>query len=336
MPNKILLASTNQSIFTEPSIKYLTKMGYEVSFFDLWNNPIWNNNFLVKLTNQFPKLKIKLIQNAEVKIGQKLLKIVKQSKPDFLLVLKGKSLLPNVIKEISTLGTKTINWFPDATTNWNSIELLSTVYDYFFVYDPYILKLLQNIGRTNCYYLPFVADMDKEAEFKLRSDYKYDVTFIGSYEPGLYDARVQYLSELKDLDLHIWGNQNWKKTSLAKFHHGWMAEDEMLDIYQKSKIVINIDQQIEVEEGLNLRPFEVTAAGSFLLNDPIKDDIFRLFEDGKEIVVFHDVKDLREKVEYYLEHEAEREKIVKAGFERSKREHTYEDRFKKMFEIINQ
>ena len=335
MASKVILASTKQSVFTEPSWRYLRHLGYKVEFFDIWNKAIWNNDMLVRLTNQFSKFKMSLVVKAEKNIGRKLIKVIKDAQPDYLLVLKGKPLSSEVICQISALGVKTINWFPDATTNWHSIEILSAAYDYFFTYDPYILKRLKALGRNNCYYLPFAANLDTSAVYQPRSEYKYDIVFIGSYEPGLYDARVDYLSVLTDLDLHIWGNQNWLKTSLAKFYRGTVDDQKMFNIYRQSKIVVNIDQQIEVEEGLNLRPFEVTAAGSFLLNDPVKDDIYRLFTDGEEVVVFNGVQDLRKKAEYYLSHEKEREKIAQAGFNRSLAEHTYSDRLKQMFKIAD-
>jgi len=337
MNRKILLVSPKVSIFTKPCIENLIKMGYEVDFFDSWNSPIWNAKIFSSIIGKISKLSKPLIEKAQNKINRDLLDKVEKSKPDFVLVLKGKTINLNSIKKIRELGIKTINWFPDATTNWNSIEFLAPIYDYFFTYDPYILARLKKKGLNNCYYLPFSADLEKDSGFPSVKNFQYDISFIGSYEPGLYDARVDYLSELADLDLHIWGNKNWLKTPLKKFYHGWIKDDkEMAEIYRKSKIVINIDQQIPEEVGLNLRPFEVTAAGTFLLNDPIKKDIFRLFEDGEEVVVFKNKEDLREKVNYYLIHDQEREKIAQAGFKRTKKEHTYLDRFEQMFNIVSQ
>lgn len=335
MKNKVLLASSEQSIFTQPCLKYLKSLGYQVDFFDISKDFLTSHKVINKLLSKVPRIKNIVKDRADCSLSQNLLNRVNTFKPDYLLVIKGKNFKFETFKQINQLGVKTINWFPDATTNWVSIEQLAPLFDYFFTYDPYILKRLREKGLTNCYYLPFAAELDKDAQYPSQKDYQYDISFIGSYEPGLYDARVTYLSKLKDLDLHIWGNKNWLRTPLVKFYHGWSKNEEILEIYKKSKIVVNIDQQIPEEEGLNVRPFEVTAAGSFLLNDPIKDDIYRLFEEGKEVIVFKDGDDLRAKVEYYLSHNKERERIAQAGFERTKREHTYIDRFNEMFKIIN-
>ena len=57
------------------------------------------------------------------------------------------------------------------------------------------------------------------------------------------------------------------------------------------------------------------ACGGFCLTN-YQPEIATLFEDGKELVMYMDVKDMLQKVEYYLEHEEERVQIAKAGREK--------------------
>ena len=54
-----------------------------------------------------------------------------------------------------------------------------------------------------------------------------------------------------------------------------------------------------------------------------------MYEDGKEIVLYRhgDLDDLGKKIDYYLEHEQEREEIRQNGFNRTKKEHTYTNRW---------
>ncbi len=49
---------------------------------------------------------------------------------------------------------------------------------------------------------------------------------------------------------------------------------------------------------------------------------------------FGDFKDLKKKIDYYLEHDEERETIRIAGFERTKKDHTYKNRWIKILETI--
>lgn len=53
------------------------------------------------------------------------------------------------------------------------------------------------------------------------------------------------------------------------------------------------------------------------------------FEDGKHLVFykFGDFDDLKSKIDYYLEHDDEREKIRLAGHEHVKANHTYRQRW---------
>ncbi|PIR26825.1 MAG: hypothetical protein COV41_00565, partial [Candidatus Brennerbacteria bacterium CG11_big_fil_rev_8_21_14_0_20_43_10] len=65
------------------------------------------------------------------------------------------------------------------------------------------------------------------------------------------------------------------------------------------------------------------------------DNLRDYYVDGKEIVIFKDTADMIEKIKYYLAHDKEREAIAQAGYERTIREHTYEQRFREIFKIMN-
>ena len=67
----------------------------------------------------------------------------------------------------------------------------------------------------------------------------------------------------------------------------------------------------------------------------VADNLREYFEFGKEIAVFEGVEGpegVVEKVRYYLAHEDERKRIALAGWERVRREHTWEKRFGEIFE----
>ena len=62
----------------------------------------------------------------------------------------------------------------------------------------------------------------------------------------------------------------------------------------------------------------------------------KLFEIGKEIVVYSSIEELDQKVRYYLENDSEREKIAKAGYNRSSKDHIFDKRCEKIIEIIKE
>ena len=73
--------------------------------------------------------------------------------------------------------------------------------------------------------------------------------------------------------------------------------------------------------------------GGFLLTE-YTEDIERYFIPDKEVVLYHSIEELLEKIEYYLHHDEEREMIRKAGQQRTLKEHTYEQRFIQIFKAM--
>ena len=58
-----------------------------------------------------------------------------------------------------------------------------------------------------------------------------------------------------------------------------------------------------------------------------------LFEEDKDAVYFGSDEELLDKVSYYLSHDAERQRIAKAGYERvTAGANTYQDRLKQILE----
>jgi spore maturation protein CgeB len=105
----------------------------------------------------------------------------------------------------------------------------------------------------------------------------------------------------------------------------------MVNSINSYKIHLNCN----ISNDINYRTFETTGCGTMLLTN-YTPGLERLFDIGKEIVIYNNLDDLDSKVKYYLENEEEREIIAKAGYERSKKDHTYFERSKRLIEIINE
>lgn len=88
-----------------------------------------------------------------------------------------------------------------------------------------------------------------------------------------------------------------------------------------------------LESGVILRHFEVTAWGGFLLTYPTP-ELPQFFEVGRECEVFHDERDLLDKIRYYADHRAERLDIAAAGQRRTLREHLYSHRITTLVETL--
>ncbi|MEK7507468.1 MAG: glycosyltransferase, partial [Patescibacteria group bacterium] len=84
---------------------------------------------------------------------------------------------------------------------------------------------------------------------------------------------------------------------------------------------------------IKARPFELAGNGAFVISG-YADDLEAYYKENEEMVFYRSVSDLAQKIKYYLAHDAEREGILRAGVERTLREHTYQKRFEKVFEEI--
>jgi hypothetical protein len=108
------------------------------------------------------------------------------------------------------------------------------------------------------------------------------------------------------------------------------SNDDYFANFRRSAININLVNG-NAETGLNMRHFEITAAGGFLLcyDQP---ELAGLFRIGEECAVFRNEEELLEKIRYYLEHPQQRCAIAQAGQQRTLREHLYRHRLHALLE----
>jgi hypothetical protein len=203
---------------------------------------------------------------------------------------------------------------------------------HFFATDKLMTDWFNENTEVKGHFLP-AGVYDKECYIHSSYDktFDYDVIFVGSkgYHPE-YPYRPQLINHLKsvygDRFLHVGGDGDT----------GTVRGDALNKIYARSKIAIGDSLNI----GFNYpyytsdRMFESTGRGAFTIYPRIK-GLEDLFTD-KEIVLYEhgNLKDLEEKINYYLEHEEERETIRMAGNQRTKTDHTYINRWKKILEVL--
>jgi spore maturation protein CgeB len=124
------------------------------------------------------------------------------------------------------------------------------------------------------------------------------------------------------------------KNPLNNMYQGYgIYNNEKAFIFNKSKIIVNNLLYSEVE-GVNARCFEVAAAKGFQLID-FKPSLNELFSIDKEIVTFSGIKDLKEKIKYWLPRDEERLNIAEAAFIKVISNHTYKHRLEEIMLKIN-
>jgi spore maturation protein CgeB len=70
-----------------------------------------------------------------------------------------------------------------------------------------------------------------------------------------------------------------------------------------------------------------------LLSDSTN-ELGKLFENKRDIVMAHDEKEIIELAQYYLDNEEEREKIATSGYEKVINNHTFKQRAKQVYDAI--
>ena len=105
-------------------------------------------------------------------------------------------------------------------------------------------------------------------------------------------------------------------------------------IYTVSRINLNIALK-GIEGGTPQRIMDIMGAGGFVLTNYCEETA-ELFEEDREIVMFRTPEELLWKVDYYLEHEEEREQIARAGHEKAMNNYTYEKKIKSLLDWVTE
>lgn len=158
-----------------------------------------------------------------------------------------------------------------------------------------------------------------------------EVIFVGSKN---YHPEWSYRPKLVN-----WLHETYK----SKFTHiggdgvGVVRGLDLNQVYQSSFVAVGDTLCIDFKYPYYFsdRLFESTGRGGFTIFPYIKglEDYFVI---DKEIIVyeFGNFTELKEKIDYYIEHHDERNTIRKAGLERTKKDHTYLNRWQEILKEI--
>lgn len=108
---------------------------------------------------------------------------------------------------------------------------------------------------------------------------------------------------------------------------------ELKDACASAKIVVS-PRSPQDDFYWSSRVYQTTGSGGFMLY-PKLEGLKEEFTD-KEIQMYATGMQLKEKIDYYLEHEDERKAIQKAGYEKTTRLYTYKNRLKNMLIELTQ
>lgn len=215
-----------------------------------------------------------------------LFKTCENSKPDAVVFSKCNEIPSWVVSECNKIS-KTILWYMDPlNSNFNEslkekIRLCS--HTFCALQEP--LREAQKIGGDKVFFLH--EGYDHTSNYPVDVPYKYDYSFIG-------DPRGWRMEYVRALNIPIIINKYGKEHSEAVC---------------STRINLNF-----TEGGTSDRTYKVLASKGFLLTQPWE-GMEADFIVGKDLEIFTNVGELKNKIQYYLKHEDERLRIAGHGYQ---------------------
>jgi hypothetical protein len=165
-----------------------------------------------------------------------------------------------------------------------------------------------------------------------------DVSFVGTVSPD-HRQRIALLEAVaRRYDLKLFGSRPQALPASSPLHRCFQGEVWGADMYQvlrRSRITLNSHIDLAGREAGNMRLFEATGAGAFLLTD-FKDNLHTLFDPDREVAVWRSVEDCLTTIERALGDERARINVAQAGQARTMARHTYRHRAGEMLTFIDQ
>lgn len=261
-----------------------------------------------------------------------LLETLERERPDVALFALFSDELTTAAVEQARRFTTTVAYFWDDIWRVDYVAKWAPHFDHFTTPIRAMYRRYQAAGLKGAVYSPFGynSSIYRAADIPLR----HDVSFVGGSHPW----RVFVIDRLRRAGFDV--------TVRGPFWPGGrLSPEEMGELFKASKINLNLSNARQwdaryllsswramrntlrtpkVRDGVKVRHFEIPGAGGFQLSY-YAEGLERYFEIGEEVAIYLDLDELIEKVSYYLTHDAERERIARAGHARARR-YTMESR----------
>jgi len=268
-----------------------------------------------------------------------LLHIAREFRPDLVIVMRGASFLPEVLREIKETGSSLLAYwwlkgpikiYPDTIEEVRCCDLLLST-------SRLALDEFRRQVEVPCYYLPLAVDPALHRRLAVseedRRKYDCDVAFVGTWQKARQQV-IEHLLSWTSASLKIWG-RGWKEAASG---NGRMADcvqgrgiygEEVVKLFNVARIGLNIHTWHGIPSGINGLAFEIPACGGMALLEH-SDELSDIYRVGEEVESYASLEELVGKVEFYLGNPQARSRIAEGGYERVQRDHTFTRRMAQM------
>ncbi|MCS6303015.1 MAG: glycosyltransferase [Nitrospira sp.] len=282
----------------------LRRLGHQVSFFESLSREPYDD---------FSRL------------NHALLKRVEETSPDVVFcVLMHYEVWVETIQVIKKSGVWVVNWSTDDSWKYPMFsKLIGAEFDLFVTTYPQMIDCYHRDGINSVCLSQWAANAETLMSPLPASVCRYPVSFVGA----AYGNRRAMIARLRHEGIEV-----------ACFGHGWpegpVETKRMGEIFRESQISLNFSDGAHgrsdpASRQIKARIFEVPGCGGCLLTEeaPNLDRYFRL---GEEVLTFEGADEMAERVKMLLSRPEQRDEIARRGFERVRRDHTYERRFEEL------
>jgi hypothetical protein len=261
-----------------------------------------------------------------------LLAQIEDFRPDLLINQDVFYVDTNLIRRIKSIGNPLligqVGIEPSRGEDW-------TIYDMMISQLPTTVKFFRALGvRAEVHHLAFEPAVLDALPAMPGKD--IDVSFVGSISAD-HRQRIALLEAVAQrYDLKLWGNRPQALPVSSPLHRCFQGEvwgAEMYKVLQRSHITLNSHIDVARREAGNMRLFEATGVGAFLLTD-FKNNLDTLFALDREVAVWRSIDDCCAAIDRFLRDESSRADIAQAGKARTMTQHTYRHRTAEILDLV--
>jgi spore maturation protein CgeB len=330
---KLLLISPSFHGYHDSIGRAFSDVGYDVAIhrydaFDGVRAKLRN-----KLVHELPgRVGLDSSASAERWATDRTLRVLRDVRPDRLVVIKGDILGASFWSEVESLAVPRILWlYDDLSRHRFSMDFLRGIGSV-VSYSREETALLHSQG-VNASFLPNAFDPHLVEPGLKRRD---EVVFVGSKYPN----RVDLLSGLVKAGIPVraygrqWSHHPFDRLRTWELSRPDIPAERDVPLSEAYRIQAAAAAAINIhglQSGLAMRTFEVPGMGGLQLVD--RPDVAEFYDVGTETLVFSSLEELQEQSEKALADRGWAEGIREAGRRRSLAEHTFAHRIAVLEEL---
>lgn len=163
-----------------------------------------------------------------------------------------------------------------------------------------------------------------------------DAYVAANYYLGMQASSLERIRTLNalagDFQVDLFTRSDTSPLKGVRCHDGVSTHTQMPHIFRSSKINLNITIR-SIQTGLSQRIWDIMGCQGFLLSN-YQMEYPEYFEIDKDLVCYENMKELKEKVRFYLSHDDIRREIALHGYQTVKQKHSCRHRVAEMLRCI--